>query len=146
MNMIILVYTFRSFPYIKELEEIFPYVFIVGSLKNDLSALYGFIMREKPDLILGVAASSDSKSYFESRTVNRFTKMGRVVMKGKEELALFIPEWSTFNVSTKISTDFCNYIMYSIESYIEHKKLSTRVSFCHVAKNDIATLSKFKNN
>ena len=141
----ILIYTFRTFPYLPELNDVFPYVFIMGSLKEDLSSFYSLIMQEKPDFILGVAASTDGKSYFESRTVNRFNKMGRVIAGGKEELILFVPNDGLIPVSTRVSTGFCNYTMYSIASYIEHKKMSTRFAFCHVAVKDIKLLPSIIN-
>ncbi|NOY14755.1 MAG: hypothetical protein GXP43_00885, partial [bacterium] len=67
-----MVYTFRTFPYQKELESVFGEVVVLGKLKKDLQAVYKLIIKEKPQVVLGVALSPKGGCWFESRAMNRF--------------------------------------------------------------------------
>lgn len=143
-----LIYTFRTFPHIEELKEMFPNVVVFGKLKEDLDKFFELINTTKPDIILGVAKSNDAHSYFEPLTINKFNKTSKIDKNGKEELKLFIPNLTktNFKISKKPTTSFCNYSMYKIKNHIEQKELKTKIAFIHIVKKDINTIKTCFDN
>lgn len=139
----ILVYSFRTFPYIDALNKLFPRVFIFGKLKEDLERFYTLILDENPSMIIGLARSNTDNSYFESKAINRFNKNAKVVKSGRDELSLFVPDTngSSFKISKKTTASFCNYTMYKIRSFLEQKGLDIPFAFSHINCNDLQELS-----
>jgi len=139
----ILVYTFRTFPYLEELRKIFQNVVVFGRLKEDLQDFYDLIVKENPKFILGVALSNNNNSFFEPKTINQFNKNAKVVKNRNFELSLFVPDLkeSNFKISSKFSDSFCNYSMYKIKDFLEQKELDIPFSFLHVKKEQIEELN-----
>ena len=69
-NMKILSYTFRTFPFLNNLRDTFPEVFIFGKLKIDIENFCDHIIKTRPDMIIGIAYSK-SGSFFEKFSKNR---------------------------------------------------------------------------
>jgi hypothetical protein len=135
----VLVYTFRTFPHIQELKEIFPEVFVLGKLKEDLLIFLSKVKKLEPDLILGIA-HNEKKSQFEPIAVNRFNNK-QVIREGKEQFELFVPNSRNFNISQKPSTSFCNYSMYWIKYHLNQEKIIIPFSFIHINKKEILRIS-----
>lgn len=144
----ILVYTFRTFPYTEDLSDIFPNIVIIRKLKEDLEIFYDLIIKQNPDLILGVALSNSTNSIFEPIAINQFHKKSKVIKDGKPKLSLFVPEveGTDFNISSKPTDSFCNYSMYKVQSFLEKNKINTSFSFCHIKKKQIAHLPLILKN
>lgn len=142
----ILVYTFRTFPYLEELKKTFPRVIIFGKLKEDLQKFCSLISQEKPDIILGLALSTQG-SFFEPKTINQFNRNRKVVKGGKRELDLFVPDLneSNFKKSLNPSNSFCNYSMYKIKNFLEQKDIDIPFSFSHLEREQIKELPGLLN-
>jgi hypothetical protein len=134
----ILVYTFRTFPHTDKLKSIFNNVSVFGELKIDIKQFTSKILKEKPDLILGIALSKGI-SVFEPKTVNKFNS-GKIKKDGKDELQLFVP--MAFKTSSKPSSSFCNYSMYKIRSFLEENNLNIPFGFAHINENEISCLKR----
>ncbi len=139
-----LVYTFRTFPYQEELKREFGNVFVLGKLKEDLEQFLALILKEKPTLIVGVALADSNYSHFEPITVNRFNKNTKIIKEGEKELLLFVPnlQETTFRISPKQTTSFCNYSVHKISSFLETERLTIPFAFTHIKKEDIKNLKK----
>ena len=143
------MYTFRTFPDGKELKKEFGKIFILGKLKEDLERFWRIILEQKPTIILGVALSNSEHSYFEPKTVNQFNRTAKITKEGKAELSLFVPQSAclfvketTFRISAKATSSFCNYSMYGVKSFLEREKLTIPFTFIHIKKEDINDLNK----
>ena len=128
----IIVYTFRTFPEIEKLREIFGEVFVFGKLKEDLKKFTKIIETKKPKYILGVAKGK-SVSQLEKYAINKFGKTGKIDKDGLEQIELYIPKEleKDFKISTKQTSSFCNWTMYKIGSYLLENKLKTKLIFVH---------------
>lgn len=138
----ILVYTFRTFPYLEDLKKVFSDVEVFGKLKESLQNFYDLIVEKNPDLILGVALSNNGNSFFEPKAINQFNENAKVVKDGKRELLLFVPniKESTFKISSNPSVSFCNYTMYKIKYFLEQKDIPIPFAFSHIKKEQIEKL------
>lgn len=67
----ILIYTYRTFPLIKDLQKLSYTVIVLGKLKKDITILEDIIKRERPTHIIGIA-KGNKQSLFETQTVNSF--------------------------------------------------------------------------
>lgn len=137
-----LVYTFRTFPYLEELKQVFPEVIVFGKLKESLQEFYELIIERNPDLVLGVALSNSGNSYFEPKSINKFNTNAKIIRNGQNELLLFVPNLkkSNFKISPKTSDSFCNYTMYKIKNFLEEKDLNIPFAFSHLKKEQIKEL------
>lgn len=134
------VYTFRTFPGLRELEKEFPNLFVFGSLKSDLEKFKLRLQTTRPSLILGVARS-DAASRIESVAVNRFGKGNRVTQGGRDSYPLEAEVWrETFPVATNATHSFCNWTMYKLCEFIEREGLPTRLSFVHLNPSELDVL------
>ena len=144
MNSKLLFYTFRTFPFIDELKRHGVEAFIFGSLKKDLERFTSLILEQRPGLIVGLARKQRGKTEFDSVAINRFNKKGRVSANGRELYELLIPyccsETKQFSVSTRPSTSFCNWTMYSISKHLEDSCLPAKLLFVHIKEADISAL------
>jgi len=138
----ILVYTFRTFPYISELEDIFGKIFVLGKLKKGLEILGNKIKSEKTDLVLGIAKSTKAFSTFEPTAINKFNQNGKVSANGKVSYPLFVPDLKNtpFKISDQPTTSFCNYSAYKTAKFINTHDIPTKLSFVHILKKDIPRL------
>lgn len=66
----LLLYSFRTFPHKKLLEQ--NNVFVFGKLKQDLEVFKKIIISKQPNLILGIAHKQSGKSQFEIKAINQF--------------------------------------------------------------------------
>ena len=133
-----LVYTFRGFPFIAELQGIFGDVFVFGKLRQDFAA-FEQLLQAEPGYVLGVAFSK-RESRVEPVAINQFNK-GKVLADGPETLQLTLPAASTgITIAGRPTHTFCNWTMYRIQNAINEQQLATQFSFIHIAKHDIALL------
>lgn len=128
-----LVYTFRTFPDIFTLEEIFGEVFVFGSLKKDLQEFLKIIESVKPDLILGIA-KSEGCSRVELVAINQFGKTKKIEKDGPKSLELIIPEVD-IKMAQTTTASFCNWTAYKLALK------TNRVAFIHINENDLNILS-----
>lgn len=136
----ILVYSFRTFPLLKELEFEFGDIFIFSSLKKDLAAFEEKVIKTNPDIIIGFAkAQKDTR--LESFAVNKFNKNGQVEKGGAEKIPLFAPEIGV-KVVQGSTRSFCNWTMYKIASLLKGNKLTTKIMFIHVSAADFPNVVK----
>lgn|SRR3989338_3836 len=138
----VLVYTFRTFPYISDLKNLFSNVFVLGKLKLDLTILLDQIRETKPDLVVGIAKSEEGTSHFEEIAVNQFNRTTKVVDGAQKHFALFVPKLrdTAFGVSMKPTTSFCNYSVYFLKHALEREDVLIPVSFVHCNKKDLEKL------
>lgn len=135
----VLVYTFRTFPKKNELAEIFGSVFVFGKLKEDLKSFTEIMEKEKPDLVLGIAA--DKNSRIEPVALNRFNK-GKIAKEGVETIQLFIPKDIAFDLAQNPTRSFCNWTMYRIANHIKANNLNTKLTFIHVDPSEMVKLKQ----
>ncbi len=130
-----IIYTFRTFPWIDELPRD---SFVFGKLNEDFEKFKEVILRNKPDLILGIAKSD--KTRVETRAINRFNKTKKIIKDGPESYSLYTPDFAKgFKLASKPTDSFCNWTMYKIANFLEEEKLSTKLSFIHTTKENLIT-------
>jgi hypothetical protein len=133
-----LIYTFRTFPYISELEENFRELFVFSKLKEDWVS-FEKLLSEQPDKVLGVA-QTDGPSREEPIAINRFN-LGTVIRGGVERLELHTS--GILPPAQKPTHTFCNWTMYHTQNYINQHNPQTKFSFIHINKNDLNLLGTF---
>lgn len=140
----ILVYTFRTFPWINQLKEDFPEVFVFGKLNEDFEKFCEEVKNKKPEYILGIAKSRKSK--LESKAVNCFNNK-KIIKNGVEQYELFAPEIveSLFPINSTPKTTFCNWTMYKSSDFLAKNFSNTKLLFIHLIKRDLDKLKIFKN-
>lgn len=140
-KMKILVYTFRTCPFIAKLETIYGKVVVLDKIRVDLEELLQKIKKEKPDFILGIAKSTLDYSTVEKYAINQFHKNGKVVKNVKENrLEMDIKEDCPFQVRPKGTDSYCNYSMFKIKSFLLKESLDIPFSFYHLKEEDIEKL------
>lgn len=137
-----LVYTFRTFPQLKLLQDIFGEVFIFGQLRKDLLEIQRQILDKRPKQILGLAAASGI-SRFEPTAVNKLNQ-GALDINEPARLSLHVPS-SLFPIAKLPTHSFCNWTMYRIQSFINAEKLETKLTFIHINPNEIYQLAEEYN-
>lgn len=139
----ILVYSFRTFPFLKDLENSFGEIVVLGKLNTDLEKLKEIIVRDKPDIILGIAAAKNSSSQ-ESTAINKFHGTKLINKSGVYTYPLNI-----LNIDIKLrktTTDsFCNWTMYKISEYILENNLKCKNSFIHISPKDLDLLKSISS-
>jgi hypothetical protein len=136
----ILIYTFRTNLYRNDLMKYFPNLVIFGNLKEDLDSFKDKILREKPKFIVGFALSNPS--CFEKLSINNFNN--KLIDKNeKESFELFIPESNLFDISSSVTSSFCNWTMYRVSNFIWEHNLNSKLIFIHFKKDDFHKLIKF---
>lgn len=142
----ILIYTFRTFPFITTLEEEFDKldITILHKLKNDLDLLSKEIVATKPDIIIGLAKSHSDKSFFEPVTINKFNKSNKVINGSEDLYKLFIPDLipKNFAISPNPSSTFCNYSMYKISHFLNENNINVKFSFIHISEEGIKQIKE----
>lgn len=137
----VLLYTFRTFPLIAELQAIDPDVFIFSKLKDDLETVKTRIASEKPRYVLGVAKVT-GPSRIESIAINRFNN-GRIVPTGADALDLYTPRDSPLPTTGKSTHTFCNWTMYQIAYFLNENDYETKLMFAHINPKDMESLEHF---
>jgi len=130
-----IVYTFRTFPYIDELKHKFGDVFVFSSLKKDFSN-FEVLMKDQQQDVLGVALTQGPTRQ-ETVAINRFNK-GKVSLLGDDALSLTL--FDDIPIATLPTHTFCNWTMYKIQNYINQKDSISKLSFIHINKNDLELL------
>lgn len=135
----LLVYSFRSNPFLKSIEKHIGEPFIFASLKKDFEVFEKKILELKPDFVLGIAKSTNATSKFESTAVNRFNKSKKILQDGPFSFSLHAPNLGSSGISVnKKSTDsFCNWVMYRVSHLVETNSLPIHHSFVHIQESDL---------
>lgn len=142
----VLIYSFSTFPFLKEIETFHPFIF--KKLKIDLVSFKIDIDRTKPRLIVGIARSRFS-SYFETRTRNVWGRTHQLSQTGPQEFLLHYPAggYRSIRPRTTNAHSFCNWTMYKISEYVQPLRIP--LEFIHINKHDledlIAYLSELSN-
>lgn len=132
-----LIYTFRTFPHITQLEATFSDVFIFAKLKDDWTA-FADLLAQNPEQVIGIALTK-GPSREEPIAINKFNH-GKVIRDGKDQLGLYTP--GIFPLAKKPTHTFCNWTMYHVQHYIHQHALQTSLSFIHVNTDDLALLDE----
>jgi len=136
----LIVYTFRTNPFKTAIQENGKDIFIFGPLNKDLESFKEYILKKKPNCILGIATTK-GKTQIETRAINAFGK--RKLSKTKESLDLTIPHSMIFPSATQPTTSFCNWTMFKIAEYISQENLPIKLSFIHFNPKDIQLVINF---
>lgn len=138
----ILIYTFRTFTYIKDLYTMADEVFVLGKLKEDFLKLEKLIAQGKYDYTVGIG-KGNNRSMFETKGVNKFNK-GNIIKEGKElyQLAYPIEGYFPIGVNNSYTTSFCNWGIYNAK-VIEDNNLQVEHSFIHISEKDIQILKEY---
>ncbi len=130
-----LVYVFRTFPYISRLQEKFENVIIVEKPRRDSEKVMSELLKSKPEFALGVAQMKYSVSQFEKVAINKFHKRGLVVSGAPDNYELFIPagDIGDFRIAPRPSQTFCNYVMFRVSNFIDSQNLGTKNMFVHIS-------------
>jgi hypothetical protein len=129
-----LIYSFRTNKHLDRLKQEGIEVFIFGKLKDDLISFQNLINKQKPKYIIGIAEVK-TQSRFESITINRFGKKGKVNKIGRDSYDMYIPVDTDFILSIQSSNSFCNWTMYKISEIIYQKNIKN--SFIHFNQKDL---------
>lgn len=138
--MSVLVYSFRTFQFIEEVEQISgekPFVF--GKLKQDLEEFKKLVLLNRPDVIWGITKSPFNYSVFEAKAINAFNQNKSVIKGSKQEYLLNLPDQipAGFKIRKEGSDSFCNWTMYKVANFIEQQNLNIKLVFCHVKETDL---------
>lgn len=132
MKMKIQFYTFRTCRFRDKISD----AFVFGKLKYDFAIFSEKILKEKPELIVGIANGS-RLSCFESKAVNRFNNVKKVSKDGKDSFDLHVLEKLDFIVSNKTTDSFCNWTAYKTMELLKENGLDTKLVFIHLAEKDL---------
>jgi len=121
------IFTFRTFPHIDKLHQDFDTVFVFGKLRSDLEKFKQIIAKEKPDIIVGFARSTQEFSSFETRAVNMFH--GKTLCGENKEYSLFVPDiaGTGIEMSQKQTTSFCNWTAYRLAEFLHRNSLKKQL-------------------
>lgn len=138
----VLLYTFRSFPWVRELKKLDIELFVFGKLKEDLPKFLELVHNTKPDFIVGVAKSSKT-SRFETRAVNIFNNTKKISKDGRGHYLLDYPSGGFQNIKVNNSNthSFCNWTMYKIAESTKIKQ-----QFVHIAEIDLDVFKSYLTN
>lgn len=137
----ILVYTFRTFPWVEELETISNNIVILNRLREDIALIEDALKSNNYSLVLGIA-KGNQKSVFETKGVNQFNN-GSIVKGGKELYPLYYPEngYKSLKTSNTYTKSFCNWGIYKTAQLLEGRK--TKHMFLHILESDIELLKEY---
>lgn len=123
-----IVYTFRTFPWIDQLKKTYPDLQVFGSLKKDLKKLEEKINRsDSTKILIGVARGQQNR--MEMEAVNNFQDR-KINRSGRQKYKLWVPKSCDFKRSLEPSNTFCNWTMYKISEFISGS--NRRLAFFHV--------------
>lgn len=130
-----ILYTFRTFPYIASLPPQCGQVFVFAQLKKDMET-FKMLLKTNPDQVIGIALTQGATRQ-EPVAINRFNA-GKVIAGGPDSLHLTL--LPAIRVAPTPTHTFCNWTMYTIQNYITDNKLSTAFSFIHLNPQDLDLL------
>lgn len=136
----ILLYTFRTFPWIEEFSGIDVELFIFGKLKEGLPKFLELVNKVRSDIIVGIAKSPNRASRFESKAANIFNKIKKVSHDSNECCDLDFPSggFENIKVNNSYTDSFCNWTMYKIAESTKSKQ-----QFIHIAEKDLDCLKDY---
>lgn len=142
----ILIYTFRTFPWIEDIKSISKDIVVLDTLKEDILEIEKNLKENKYALVLGIAKSRDI-SVFETKGVNKFNK-GKILTDGKESYPLYFPKqgFESIKVNKRYTTSFCNWGMYMVSKLIEESSPESKHIFVHIKEEDIPVLKKYRTS
>lgn len=142
----ILAYTFRTFPYRKDLA--FEELYVFGKLNEDIHRFCNVILTKKPNRILGFANSSQKYSTIEKYSINKFHRNKRVLNNTPEIYELNVPFElkKYFHVRTIPTKSFCNLSIFKIKHFLEENRLDIPFSFIHIVKTDLKYFNYYSRN
>lgn len=137
-----LIYTFRTFPRLSDLESKFGSIFVFSSLKKDLEVFWALIEDAHPRYILGVAATK-RKSQIEPVAVNSFGKDKLVLKEAPAKFELHVPEYrADFVISPGPTHSYCNWTMFRIRHFLDSYNKNIKLLFIHINPNDLGSLER----
>lgn len=139
----ILIYTFRTFPWLEDIKSISKDIVVLDTLRADIFEIEKYLKENKYALVLGIAKSQDI-SVFETKGVNQFNK-GKILTEGKDEYPLYFPKqgFEDIKVNKRYTTSFCNWGMYMVAKLVEENSPQSKHVFVHIKGEDILVLSRY---
>jgi len=143
----ILIYTFRTFPYMSQLRQEFSDIFILDKLKQDINYLCKTLQKKESLTIIGVAKASKKYNYSQIETIalNKFAQRKKIDGNGPLHVALNVPNkiiLECFRIRRTGTMAFCNYAMYKIQLCILTNKLKVKHIFLHIKPEHIKCIKK----
>ena len=140
----ILIYTFRTFPWVEKLNTISDNIVILNKLKEDLFLIEEALESNNYSLVIGIARGNQN-SVFETKGVNRFND-GCITRGGKESYPLYYPEngYKNLKISNTCTNSFCNWGIYRTAQLLEDRKI--KHLFIHILEPDIELLKEYLGN
>ncbi len=137
----VLFYTFKSFPFSDVFDK--ENIFVLAKLSNDIKLLEDTILKEKPEIVIGVGLVRGF-SRFERIAVNKFNR-GKVSKNSKESFNLIFPEkgFENIKLSYKPTRSFCNWSAFKLAEFMEQNNLDSKLSFLHINRKDRLELIKY---
>lgn len=113
-----LIYTFRTCPFVNSLHNHFDDVFVFGRLKDDMKRFRDILANSATDFVVGFAASTKPYSVVEKAAINQFNRTKKVDPNGPGQFELYVPSLRLPSITlTKDTTDsFCNWVMYNVSA------------------------------
>lgn len=131
----LLIYTFRTFPHQKLLEETFSQIFIFSKLHQDLQQLEKILLATSPKQIIGIARSATASRY-ETQAINQFHGNRLILQTGPKSYPLH-PLSINLPPAASPTNSFCNWTAYHIAKFIVDHQLNTKLSFLHLSEADL---------
>lgn len=145
----LLIYSFNKKQFLPDLLQIWPDIFVLSKLSQEIRSLTDLIKEQQPKHVLGIAQSYRANwAYFQPNAINLFHKRGRVEATGPKQLSLFVPNLSgtIFKKSPRASSTFCNWTIYKIAYFINQNNLTTKPIFAHCQAKHLEQLAKILKN
>lgn len=129
----VIFYTFRSAPFLAELQNTFGDLFIFKSLKQDLPLIFKRIEQEKPHLVLGLGTSKRTTQ--ETQAINQFNKTKKIIDGAASDYPLFIAPIN-IPLSTIPTDSFCNWTAYHLAHHLHAHQSAVKLSFLHISRSE----------
>lgn len=135
---LLLIYTFRSFPYKDIVEKLGVEIYVLDKLKTDLAELMNRIRENKPYLIVGFAKAHGKTTTIEKYAINQFHKNSKVDPNVDEmKLLMDLPSKTVYKIRENPTDSYCNYSMYKIRRLLNYEHLDSQFYFLHVTETDL---------
>ncbi len=138
----VFVYTFRTNPYVANLEKCGARVFVLGKLRKDIKHLLDEVARKKPGRIVGVALVRGREgTRAEVEAINQFGCHGKKVhAQGRDAYALINPDPQVFKDARTPTHSFCNWTAYKVAESLVKGGYDAQHSFIHFCAADVELL------
>jgi len=139
----ILIYTFRTFPWLEDIKSISKDIVVLDILRVDILEIEKKLKQNKYALVLGIAKGRGN-SVFGTKGVNQFNK-GKILSDGKNSYPLYFPKqgFENIKVNKSYTTSFCNWGMYMVGKLIEESSPESKHVFVHIKEEDIPLLKRY---